>query len=339
MHTDSDVLSRALTWYDEGRGVALATVVETWGSAPRRPGSHMVVDDEGRFVGSVSGGCVEVAVVDEARAVLGDGRPRDLTYGVADAEAWAVGLACGGAIRVLIHPVGDGPGACPPGLLRAASRVGPGDDGLILALDLRGGGVADAGLRADLPESELREVRRGGGGRVLDGADGPVFVRPYLPPVRIVLVGAVHIAQPLAALARVAGYDVSVLDPRSDFASPDRFPGVALVPSWPTEGLEALDVDGRTAVVALTHDPKLDDPALVHAVRSRAFYVGALGSRRTHARRRERLGEAGLTPRELDRIRAPVGLDLGGRAPEEIAVSILAEIVGVLRGGGAVRGG
>ncbi len=338
MHTDPHVLGRALAWYDEGRGVALATVVETWGSAPRRPGSHMVVDDQGRFVGSVSGGCVEVAVVDEARGVLSDARPRDLRYGVADADAWAVGLACGGSIRVVVHPVGEESGGWPPGLLRAVSRVGPGDDGRILALDLQGGGVADAALQADLPEEAVREAWAGGG-RVVEGPHGPVFLRAYLPPVRIVLVGAVHIAQPLAALARVAGFAVSVVDPRSDFASPERFPDVDVVSSWPAEGLEALALDGRTAVVALTHDPKLDDPALAYAVRSRAFYVGALGSRRTHARRRDRLGEAGLTAAELDRIHAPVGLDLGGRAPEEIAVSILAEIVGVLRGGGAVRGG
>lgn len=338
MPAERDHLNQAVAWHDEGRPVAVATVVETWGSAPRRPGSHMVVDVEGHFAGSVSGGCVEVAVADEARGVLADGRPRDLRYGVADADAWAVGLACGGSIRVLVVAVGEGGGRWSPDLVRAASAVAPGQRGRVLAFDLGGAGVTDAEARDDLPAGAVDEVRTSGRAVVVDRPGGPVFLRPYLPPVRVVIVGAVHIAQPLTALVRAAGYGVCVIDPRTRFASDERFPDVEVVDAWPDAGLEQVGIDERTAVVCLTHDPKLDDPALRTALSSPAFYVGALGSRRTHAQRRERLKAAGVSDADIDRIRAPVGLDLGGRAPEEIAVSILAEIIGVLRGGDAVRG-
>lgn len=330
-------LAQALAWLDEGRDVALATVVETWGSAPRRPGSHMAIDDRGRFVGSVSGGCVEVTVIDEARAALKAGRSTVLRYGVADAEAWAVGLACGGSIRVLITPVGAGGEALPRELLVAMAAVGPGDAGEVVAFPLEGGGGTRAAARDDLDDAEVEAVLRGGEGRLSDSSATPVFLRPYLAPPRIAIVGAVHIAQPLVDLARVAGFHPLLIDPRADFSSEERFPGVERLHLWPSEGLEAATLDPRTAVVALTHDPKLDDPALLAALDSPAFYVGALGSRRTHARRRERLRDAGATDASIDRIRAPIGLDLGGRSPEHIALAIMAEIVAVLRGGGAAR--
>jgi xanthine dehydrogenase accessory factor len=164
-----------------------------------------------------------------------------------------------------------------------------------------------------------------------EGPEGPVFLRVYAPPVRLVIVGAVHVAQHLASMARTAGFGVVVVDPRRAFATSERFPGVELIHTWPAEALEELGLDRRTAVVTLTHDPKLDDPALIGALESPAFYVGALGSRRTHARRLARLGEAGVDDADLQRIHGPVGLPLGARTPGEIAVSILADVVGCLR--------
>lgn len=335
MASTLDPLAQALAWLDEGHSVALATVVETWGSAPRRPGSHMAIDHRGRFVGSVSGGCVEVAVMEEARGVLKSGRAAVLTYGVADADAWAVGLACGGSIRVLVTPVGAGAGALDPALLAEMAAVGSGDRGMVVAFPLEGDRPSKARAHPALGAAEVESVRLGGEGRLAESSAGPVFLRPYLAPPRVVIVGAVHIAQPLVALARAVGFGAVLIDPRADFSTEARFPGVERLDLWPAEGLAAVDLDPRTAVVALTHDPKLDDPALRAALDSPAFYVGALGSRRTHARRRERLAEAGVADEALDRIHAPIGLDLGGRSPEEIALAILAEIVAVLRGGGA----
>ena len=188
-------------------------------------------------------------------------------------------------------------------------------------------GDEGAAVRAAARDAALDDAAR-----TVEVGGRSVFVRPYNPPLRMVVVGAVHIAQPLASLAATAGFRVRVVDPRRAFATPERFPGVELVRSWPDEAFEASPPDRRTAVVTLTHDPKLDDPALAAALRSDAFYVGALGSRRTHARRRERLAGEGFDEAELDRIRGPVGLDIGARSPGEIAVAIVAEAVAVLRG-------
>jgi xanthine dehydrogenase accessory factor len=338
-YDDLDPLAFALRHAQAGRPVVLATVVETWGSAPRRPGHHMAIDAGGEFRGSVSGGCVEVTVIDEARRLLREGGVRNLEYGVPDEEAWAVGLACGGRIRVLLTPVGDGSGEMSPSLLASALAARQGGASLCVAFDLVGERVEDALGRDDLPEGSIDRAVSGDLPAVVEGTGGGVFLRPYSAPVRIIVIGAVHIAQPLVALARVVGFDTVVIDPREDFARPERFPGVELVSRWPAEGLRLVELDARCAVVALTHDPKLDDPALTVALESPAFYVGALGSRRTHVKRRARLAEAGVPSAALDRIHAPVGLDLGGRAPQEIAVSILAEIIAVVRGGGAARAG
>lgn len=337
MPSSPDAIDQALTWLAAGRSVALATVVDTWGSAPRRPGSHMAIDGEGRFAGSVSGGCVEVAVVAEAGVALERAEPRLVTYGVADADAWAVGLACGGSIQVLVTPVGQGEGEIAPELLERIAGVGPGHEGEVVAFDLAGSSVEAVSVRTGLPAGERERVLRSGEASTVDVGERRLFLRPYLAPPRIVVIGAVHIAQPLVAYAEVLGFEVVVIDPRSAFANADRFPGVTCLDLWPEEGLRAAAVDPRTAIVALTHDPKLDDPALRMALEGPAFYVGALGSRRTHARRLDRLREAGVTDDRLARIHAPIGLDLGGRSPEEIALSIVSEIVAVLRGGGAVH--
>ena len=333
------ILSQARAWREAGRPVALATVLETWGSAPRRPGAHMAVAGDGAFVGSVSGGCVEVAVVDEARGVLAEGRRRIVEYGVADEEAWAVGLACGGRIRVLVEPVG--PAGLEDEVLDALLGARGAGRAVVLATDLEGGGhllttpadpvVQGGRLQPGSWHDSVEDVLRLDEARVVGEADTGLFLRPYNPPVRVVIVGAVHLAQALAPLVASVGYRPVVVDPRDAFASEERFPGTRLVRRWPAEALDELAPDGRTAVVVVTHDPKFDDPALIRALASPAFYVGALGSRRTHARRLERLGAAGVSEGELGRIHAPVGLDIGARSPQEIAVAILAEIVGALR--------
>jgi len=331
-------LEQAAAWQDAGHGVALATVVRTWGTSPRPTGSQLAVDDRGRFAGSVSGGCVEGAVVGAAGEVIASGEPRMLEFGVTDETAWAVGLACGGRIRIRVEParrdVLD--------VLLADRRA---KRAAVLVTWLERGdqrvvhpGAPVADLSADLlnaaheaawrDESSVREV-----------AGEPVFLRVFNPPLRMILVGAVHIAQHLWKMAALAGFEVVVVDPRRGFATEERFPGVPLHVEWPEQALEALAPDSRTAVVVLSHDPKLDDPALAAALRSRAFYIGALGSTRNHAGRLDRLRERGFADAALARIRGPVGLDIGARTTAEVAVAILAEAVQVLRKGLGTGGG
>ena len=313
-------LETALAWHEAGKGAVLATVVETWGSAPRPVGSALAMSGSGEMAGSVSGGCVEGAVVAEAAGALETGQPKMLEFGVADDDAFAVGLACGGTIRILLEPVGA---AFPAGMLAGIVAAQQARRPVAYVVDTT---TFDRRLAGpdEFPE-RFRADRSG----IEEG--GSIFVAVHNPPLRLAVVGAVHIAQPLVAMARLAGYDVTVIDPRDAFASEMRFPGETLVHDWPDDALAALAVDARTAVVTLTHDPKLDDPALLTALGSQAFYVGALGSTRTHAKRVERLAAAGLGEAEIARLHAPVGLDIGAKSPAEIAVSILAEITLRLR--------
>lgn len=326
--TDHDSIPEiALDWHRAGRGAVLATVIETWGSAPRQAGSQLAVSGEGEIMGSVSGGCVEGAVVTEALQALQDRHPRVMTFGVSDETAFAVGLACGGTIRVLVEPVGDGPEALSEGMLaelvaaratRRAVAMAVRPDDWSRSLIGTGEDVAvDQRLRAD--RSGMEEDGR--------------FIAVHNPPLRLIVVGAVHIAQALVQVARICGYDCTLIDPRSAFGSAARFPGEVIVEDWPDEALAALAPDARTAIVTLTHDPKLDDPAIRIALRSGAFYLGCLGSTRTHAKRVERLLATGYSEAEIALIHAPVGLDIGAKSPSEIAVSIMAQITARLRKG------
>jgi len=310
----------ALDWHQAGRGAALATVVQTWGSAPRRVGAQLVVSGDGRLEGSVSGGCVEGAVVMEAQEALADGKHRVLEYGVSDGDAFAVGLACGGTIRILVEPVG---GSMPVELLSDLVAAQKARDQVAYEVNLT------TGIGAVLREAYRERMRLDRSGVE---EDGETFVAVHNPPLKLIVVGAVHIAQALVPMAQLAGYDAAVIDPRAAFASPDRFPGVTLLEDWPDEAVAALGLDARTALVLLTHDPKLDDPALEAGLRQKCFYIGALGSKRTHAKRVERMLAAGFGAQEIARIHGPVGLDIGAAGPAEIAVAILAEMTAVLRG-------
>lgn len=298
------LLGAAQTWLAAGHGVAIATVIETWGSAPRRVGSHLVVRDDGLFEGSVSGGCVEGDVIANAIELIADGGFRRLDYGVADATAWEVGLACGGRIAVLVQALH--PNRFPPALLDRLVEARRDGRELVLSTD------ADGRSREGVVEGD--------------------FVNRYPPPLRLAIVGAVHIAQALVPIARLLGYDVMVVDPRGAFGAAARFEGVEIDGRWPDEALADWRPNAASAVVTLTHDPKLDDPALLAALASPAFYIGALGSRRTHAARLERLAAAGITSDRLSRIHGPAGLDLGAAGPAEIALSIAAQMTAAWRG-------
>ncbi|MHA6343906.1 XdhC family protein [Roseivivax sp. CAU 1761] len=316
----------ALAWHRAGRGAALATVIETWGSAPRRIGAQLAISGDAEIEGSVSGGCVEGAVIVEALEALEEGGARELEFGVSDDDAFAVGLACGGRIRVLVEPVGA---ALPEDMLEKLVAARAERRPVAYSVDL------DSGARRLDPAGAAGHAERFRMDRSGFEPDGRTFVAIHNPPLRLVVVGAVHIAQALVPMARLAGYDPVLVDPRETFGSAARFPGERIVNDWPDAALDAIGLDQRTALVLLTHDPKLDDPALLKGLASECFYIGALGSTRTHAKRVERLQAAGLDADRIARIHGPVGLDLGAAGPAEIAVSILAEMTRVLRRGAA----
>ncbi|WCT75069.1 XdhC family protein [Sphingomonas naphthae] len=297
------LIDTARAW--AGAPLALATVTDTWGSAPRPRGSHMLVHADGRFEGSVSGGCVEGEVLAAAAETIADGRPRSLRYGVADASAWEVGLPCGGEIALVVQQVA--PGAFDPALFDAIAEARADGRSLAIATDIDSG------------ESRVGEA-------------SDRFVNRYAPPRRLLVIGAVQIAQSLVRLASAVDFTPTVIDPRARFLTAERFPGVALDDRWPDEAVAALRPDPATAVVTLSHDPKIDDPALIAALASSAGYVAALGSKRSHAARVARLQAAGVRDEAIARIEAPAGLSIGAIGPAEIALSVTAGMVKALRG-------
>ncbi len=320
MNDVSDPLSHSLVWHDAGHSACLAIVVETWGSAPRPVGSLMAISEQAELVGSVSGGCVEGAVVAEALELMAGGAPKILEYGVSDDDAFAVGLACGGQIKILVLPVSGAGGIYPS--LHHIERMRREKQPVAHVIDVATG----AGKVAVPPEFSQRFQRDESGFE-----DENTFVVIHNPPLRLYVIGGVHIAQALVPMAKIAGYDVTVIDPREAFASAARFPDTDLHVDWPDSALQSLGIDARTAVVTLTHDAKIDDMALATALTSEAFYIGCLGSTRTHAKRITRLTENGITAEQTARLHAPIGLDIGARTPAEIAVAVLAEITAALR--------
>lgn len=335
-----DILETVNRWLKEERSVALATVAKTWGSAPRREGSKMGVTAETAMIGSVSGGCVEGAVVEEALAGLRDGQPRLLKFGVADDMAWEVGLTCGGSIEVFVEPLdrlwwdalanlalNDDFGATVT--IMEGERIG---EKVLLDSDAgvlyRSPNLDDALL--DALQAAAATCQKSG---VATAADTRVMVDLQAERPHLILIGGVHVAIPLQRMATLAGFRVSIVDPRAAFASEERFPDVAhILRSYPDKALPELGLDRSTYLAVLTHDPKIDDKALITALPADIAYVGVLSSGRTHRQRVARLKEAGLSDELIARIRTPIGIDIGASAPEEIAVCILAEIIAVRNG-------
>ncbi|KAB8124274.1 xanthine dehydrogenase [Komagataeibacter medellinensis] len=340
-----DPLDLLIEWARAGQPCAMATVTSTWGSSPRPAGSMMAVCANGRIEGSVSGGCVEGAVIEEAGTAMEMGRPASLSYGVSSDDAWAVGLACGGLLDVYVvairspeHPQGT----LELDMLQTVAAKRRARIPVIMATELATGRThllysnpsrtePDAdGLEARLHARAMEAFATGRSLRLEDDAGQTTWFLHLVPmQPRLLVVGAVHIAQVLAPMAQTTGFDVTVVDPRTQLATPERFPGITLHTDWPDEALEQMGVDNQTAIVTLTHDAKLDDPTLQYALGSDAFYIGALGSRKTQASRMERLATAGFTPAQIARIHGPVGLAIGAVGAAEIALSILAEIVAV----------
>ena len=321
------MLTQLEGWLAKGERAALATVIDTRKSAPRPLGSRLAVSESGLLFGSVSGGCVESDVAVQAREVIADGIPRILPYGIADEDARSVGLPCGGEIDVFVAPVSD-----VELIARLRRSVEDGARG-VLTTFVKGARAGEMVLEVDGGASAERPALVQENGQTL-------FVEPLAPPPMLLVVGAVDLAESLCALADELGWRTAVADPRRGLLTPERLPSAgSLIEGWPEHALARAGTDDQTAVVVLAHDEKVDVPALSWALRSDAFYVGALGSRRTQGKRRERLAEEGLTDDELARLNGPAGLDLGGETVEETALSILAEIVAVRRGreGGRLR--
>jgi xanthine dehydrogenase accessory factor len=333
---DEDILKAAEDWRKAGRGVALATVVETWGSAPRPVGSNLIIDDQGNFLGSVSGGCVEGAVVTEALDVIEKGEPKTLEFGVADETASPAAAPSGSTWR----RSSDGRGANSSeahvklAILSALNNERAARRAAIVVTDVANGAqrlVKRADVAGDPLKDVLEKHLRMGKSGMAESPQGRVFLTVHVPPPRLVVTGAVHISQALAPMAKLVGYDVTIVDPRTAFASSERFPDVKVIADWPDAALPPLAIDHYTAFVALTHDPKIDDPALTHALARDCFYIGALGSKKTHARRIERLKAQGISDAQLARIHSPIGLAIGAVSPAEIAVAIIGEITARLR--------
>lgn len=337
-----EVISDIDAWLTRGeRQIALATVIETWGSAPRKVGAKMAFTAEGAAIsGSVSGGCVEGAVIESGSNVLLTGEPQLLRFGVPDETAWGVGLACGGTIEVFVERLDLLTYELARHLIRQSSPVTiatvvRGKPGLIgrkrlLAAD----GSASGSLDGELDEVVDRRISAlSRSTREAVAGMGEIFYDVLRPAPRVVIIGGAHIAVTLVEMAHALGYRSVVVDPRRAFGSAARFPNVGqLIHAWPETAMAELGIDADTAVVTLSHDPKIDDPALSIALRSDAFYIGALGSRKTHEKRRERLLKLGIRRDELQRIHAPIGLDIGAESPEEIALAIMSEIVAARRG-------
>lgn len=341
-----DVLDDLDRWQRQSEQVAIATLTEVRGSAPRLPGARFCATRSGEVSGSVSGGCIEADLYEHAMQVLDGDRPAVVQYGISDELAFEVGLSCGGEIEVLVEPFRS------DAVWEALREALIGQRSAVLAVGLEPAEIAgrrmvvfedgattgsvEAGLDGAIAEQAGGLLSAGGTRRLAlgePGAERAVFLEAFRPPPHLFLLGAAFAAPPLARMASEAGFHVTVVDPRSAFATRERFPSVdKLIVGWPNEALEGADLGPHSYIVMLLHDEKFDVPALVPALRSEAGYIGVMGSRRTHERRLEQLRDEGCDDAALARLRAPIGLNIGGREPAEIAVSILAEMLAVRYG-------
>jgi xanthine dehydrogenase accessory factor len=304
----NEVSDRVRSWFGEGKRVVLATLVDTEGPSPRDEGAMFAVSSEHDLAGAISGGCVESTIVDIADSIFDGGAPRRVSMGPDDDLDG--GPTCGGTLHIVV---------------RELDR--PTFESFVSAQER--GDTFSLALGVDAP-FDLRVLHDPG---EISRCNERTFVLGYGPPPKMFVIGAVDVARPLLSYAKVLGFAVTIVDPRAPFAVPSRFPGAEVLVAWPDEVLERASVDERDAIVSLAHDPKFDVPGISAALRTPAFYIGAMGSRGTTARRNEALRERGFTDDDIARLHAPIGLDLGSRSPEEIALAIVAEIVKEKRGG------
>jgi xanthine dehydrogenase accessory factor len=351
-----DIADGVAAWQRAGVRFAIATVVQTWNSAPRQPGAAMAVAENGDVVGSVSGGCVEGAVYELAMQVLNSGEPVLQTYGVSDDDAFEVGLTCGGIVDIFVQAAGDRflelpavledvAGGRPVAVATVISGDAPIGGRLVVSPDAVTGSLGPAHLDASVIEQARGMLAVGATAVVHIGREGEqrkddvgIFVQSFAPPPRMLVFGAIDFASAVARVGKFLGYHVTVCDARPVFATRKRFPDVdELVVMWPHRYLDETTVDERTVICVLTHDPKFDVPLLERALLTPAAYIGAMGSRRTHDDRLRRLREVGVSEDALARLSSPIGLDLGARTPEETSVAIAAEIISMRWGGTGER--
>ncbi len=327
-----ELLPDLADWLADGEKIAIATVISTWGSAPRGPGSTMAITSDGKLVGSVSGGCVEGAVIEAARQVIEDGQPQRLHYDVDDETAFDVGLACGGEIDIFVERVN--PEIFSALLPRLHNQqhshlhtvVSGEAAGTQELLDESGAPLVTSNGPLGIASTQSRLPQ------IISQGAAEIFSHPLPPAPTLIMVGGGHVAIALTHLANTLSFRSVIIDPRRLFASQERFAHAdLLLQTWPGKGFEEVQLNSSTAVAALAHDPKIDDPALIAALSSECFYVGALGSRKNQAKRRQRLLDAGLDETTVDRLHAPIGLNIGAKTPEEIALSIMAEVVSEYR--------
>ncbi|MEX2160887.1 MAG: XdhC/CoxI family protein [Anaerolineales bacterium] len=323
-------------WLKAGEQVALATVISTWGSAPRSAGSAMAVSASGGLVGSVSGGCVEGAVIQAAQEVMRTQRPQRLHFGVADETAWEVGLACGGQIDVFVQTVDAALFGALVERLKAeqssllATVIGGTEErlGLQELADKKGRWLQ--GTQELVPDTKRQAAAKP---EIVQRNGDEIFLNPLTASPTLVLIGGVQIAVALAKIARTLNFRTVIIDPRKAFGSVERFAHAdQLIQAWPQKAFEQVQLTAATAVASLSHDPKIDDPALKAALASEAFYVGALGSKKTAATRRQRLLQSGVNEKALERLHAPIGLEINAETPEEIALAIMAQVIAAYRG-------
>ena len=307
-----DILTPLSVWLKDKKKVALATVISTWGSSPRPVGGQMAIDINGQIIGSVSGGCIEGAVIIEGINSIKDGKTRVKDYGITNDMAWEVGLACGGELKVLIQPLNI-------------------EDQLVFH------------IVNNIKKRELTKVKINclTGSRKIDNSitnqlsyydkQKNEFIHIIDPKPRLFIVGAVHIAQALISIARTADFEIILIDPREHFATQERFPNCKILNEWPDEALSNFTLDQATHLVTLTHDPKIDDPALIHVLKRNIGYIGSLGSKKTHQKRCDRLLHLNFSKNDLSKIHGPIGLDIRAKTPAEIAISIMGEIVSFRR--------
>ena len=312
MNDVDDILTPTSLWLKQKRKIALATVISTWGSSPRPVGGQMAIDENGEIIGSVSGGCIEGAVISEGINSIKDGKSRIKDYGISNDMAWEVGLACGGELKVLIQPLNL-------------------EDEIVYY------------IVNSIKKREVVKIRIdcSNGNRIVDNTiDNQIsyfdkskneFIHIIDPKPRLFIIGAVHIAQALVSLANEADYEIILIDPRDHFATKSRFPNCKIINEWPDEALSKFNLDKSSHLVTLTHDPKIDDLALIFCMKKNIGYIGSLGSKKTHNKRCKRLIEKGFNEIELSKIHAPIGLDINAKTPAEIATSILAEIINYRR--------
>ena len=307
-----DILTPMSVWLKEKRKIALATVISTWGSAPRPVGGQMAIDSNGEIIGSVSGGCIEGAVINEGINSINDGKLRIKDYGISNDMAWEVGLACGGELKILIQPLNLEDKI----VYSIVENIKNREPTKLIINCLTGSRHIDNSIINQISTyDKIKEE----------------FIHVIDPKPRLFIVGAVHIAQALISLAKIADFEIILIDPRDHFATEDRFPKCKIINEWPDTALSNFILDKATHLVTLTHDPKIDDPALIYTLKKDIGYIGSLGSKKTHNKRCERLIDIGFCQSDLSKIHGPIGLNIKAKTPAEIAVSIMAEIINFRR--------